>query len=167
MGEEGKAERSFTDAPGQDLLGGGIGIGALVLLVLSPWLVDSSGPDPFYKGPLIFPLIVLAVTVAGALPSMVRIARSGRLSRRIDGHGFPRLAASLFLLMCLFPFAIGAIGLQPATALLVFAGLKLVGRNVLEAAAMAAGLTLVIHLAFRTFLDIWFPAPWLIEALWG
>jgi hypothetical protein len=167
LGEEEEAERSFADAPGQDLLGGGIGIGALFLLVLSPWLVDSSGPDPFYKGPLIFPLIVLAVTVAGALPSIVRIARSGRLSPRIDGNGFPRLAASLFLLMCLFPLAIGAIGLQPATALIVFAGLKLVGRSIWEAAVIAAALTLAIHLAFRTFLDIWFPAPWLIEALWG
>lgn len=168
MGEEReKSVSSVADAPGQDVLGGNIGLGALLLLVLSPWLVDTAGPDPFYKGPLIFPLISLAVIAAGALPCMIRIIRRRRIALRTDGHGFPRRAAALFLLMCLFPVAISAIGLQLATVLITFAGLLLVRRRIGEAAAIAAGLTLAVHLAFRSFLDIWFAEPWFLEALWG
>ena len=157
-----------TDQGGHDALALAIGAGALVLLILSPWLVDTSGPDPFYKGPLIFPLIALAVTVCGALPAAWRHIRYRRpVSLRVDGSGFPARSALLFLMMCLFPPAINAVGVEIASFILIFAGLLLVYRRPLPSIVVAIGLTVAIHLAFRTFLDVWFPTPWLFEMIGG
>ena len=153
---------------GHDVLALAIGAGALVLLTLSPWLVDTSGPEPFYKGPLIFPLIALSVTICGALPAAWRhLVRGQPLSLHVDGRGFPARAALLFLLMCLFPPAIAGVGLDIASFLLIFAGLVLVHRRPLRSLLIAVGLAIVIHLAFRTFLDIWFPQPWLAGMIGG
>lgn len=165
------APAAGAEGGGQDLLAAAIGLAALALLIGSPWLVDRDGPDPFYKGPLIFPVLVLALTVAAALPAQIRILRGGRRSLRdrlhLDGAGFPRQGAALFALMCLFPLAIGAVGLDIASALALLAGLKLTGRGWVQSVAVAAVLTLVIHLAFVTALDIWFPQPWLFDMITG
>ncbi|MDN2566333.1 tripartite tricarboxylate transporter TctB family protein [Aquibium sp. A9E412] len=159
-------ETGRPDAPGHDMLALAVGAAALALLVAAPWLVDRSGPDPFYKGPLIFPLIALALCAAGALPALWRALRApGRLSARVDGRGFPRRAAMLFALMALYPPAIGAVGLQAASFAAVLLGLLVVGRPAWQAGLIAAGLAAVLHLAFRSFLDIWFPQPWLLDAI--
>lgn len=157
-----------TDQGGHDALALAIGVGALVLLILSPWLVDTSGPDPFYKGPLIFPLIALAVAVCGALPAAWRHVRYRRsVSLRVDGRGFPARSGLLFLLMCLFPPAINAVGVEIASFVLIFAGLMLVHRRLVQSLVIAVCLAIAIHLAFRTFLDVWFPQPWLFEMIGG
>ena len=155
-------ETRGADQGGHDALALAIGAIALVLLVLSPWLVNSSGPEPFYKGPLIFPLIALSVTVCGALPAAWRHIHNRRaISLHVDGAGLPARSAILFLIMCLFPLAIDAVGLEVATFALTFAGLLLVYRKPVASLIIAACLTVAIHLAFRTFLDVWFPNPWL------
>ena len=148
-----------------DALGAGIGAVALGLLIGAPWLVDQSGPDPFYKGPLIFPLIALALTVLGALPCAVRLIRDRHTrSWFIDGRGVPWPAMALFVLMAFFPTAIRFAGLGPASFVFVFAGLMIVGyRKPLQDLAIAAGVALCLHLAFISFLDIWFPTPVLLE----
>jgi tripartite tricarboxylate transporter TctB family protein len=152
-----------------DALGAGIGAVALGLLIGAPWLVDQSGPDPFYKGPLIFPLIALALTVLGAVPSAVRLVRDRRTtSWFVDGRGVPWTAIGLFALMVFFPSAIRFAGLGPASFVFVFAGLTIVGyRRPLRALAIAAGVALCLHLAFISFLDIWFPTPLLVELFEG
>ncbi len=152
-----------------DALGAGIAAVALGLLSGAPWLVDRSGPDPFYKGPLIFPLIALALTVLGALPSAVRLVRDRRKkSWYVDGRGVPWPAIGLFALMVFFPTAIRFAGLGPASFAFVFAGLMIVGyRKPVQNLAIAAGVALCLHLAFISFLDIWFPTPLLVELFEG
>ncbi|MEX0759987.1 MAG: hypothetical protein WD100_10445, partial [Tistlia sp.] len=138
-----------------------LGLAGAGLLAASPWLVDRSGPEPFYKGPLIFPLIALALLVAGALPSLVRLAAS-----LLEGQGGlgrlapPWAAVRLVGLMCLFPPALPLIGLEAAVALFACLGLLAVGwRRPLAGLAVALGLALVLHLAFKSLLDVWFPEP--------
>jgi hypothetical protein len=153
-----------NDPPGHDLVALLIGGAALVLLVLAPWLVDRSGSDPFYKGPLIFPMMVLALTAAAAMPALFRLGRSLALSPyRFDGGGFPVRGAALFALMCFYPAAISAAGLEIATFLAAFAGLVVVGRPLLQSALIAAALSATLFTAFKAVLDLWFPQPWLLE----
>ncbi|MEQ8348791.1 MAG: tripartite tricarboxylate transporter TctB family protein [Sneathiellaceae bacterium] len=145
-----------------DLVAALLGLAALALLAASPWLVDQSGPDPFYKGPLIFPLIALALAAAGAAPAGWRLLRRATAPGdwQVDGRGFPRAAAGLFAVMCAFPVLILALGLQVAVFLALLGGLWAAGwRRPLAAPAVALVLALLVHLAFRTFLDIWFPTP--------
>ena len=162
MCEEEENADIIAERPGHGVLVVAIGIVTLVFFVLSPWLVDTSGPDPFYKGPLMFPLMVLGMTALAALPSAIRIVCSPTArSVHIDGHGFPRRTAVLFVLMCLYPTGIAALGLQAATFLVVLCGLLIVRRSSLQSLIIATGLTLAIHLIFRTFLNVWFPPPWI------
>jgi hypothetical protein len=107
--------------------------------------------------------------VLGALPSAARLVRDGRTkSWFVDGRGVPWPAIGLFALMVFFPTAIRFAGLGPASFVFVFAGLMIVGyRKPLRALAIAAGVALCLHLAFISFLDIWFPAPVLVEMFEG
>ena len=91
-------------AAAHDLVAVLLGALALALLAAAPWLVDTEGPDPFYKGPLIFPLVALGVAAAGAVPAAWRLARRALAGGgdaagwRIDGHGFPWGATGLLCL---------------------------------------------------------------------
>jgi Tripartite tricarboxylate transporter TctB family len=143
-----------------DALAAGIGAAALGLLVGAPWLVDTSGPEPFYKGPLIFPLIALALVIVGAAHPAFRLARDSGRRWFVDGRGVPWTGIGVFVLMCFFPTAIRLIGLGPAALVFVFAGLLAAGyRRLFMALAVAAATALILHLAFIAFLDIWFPEP--------
>ena len=143
-----------------------VGLAALGLLAASPFLVDTSGPDPFYKGPLIFPIVALSIAVLGAAPSTLAGLRAARW--RIDGRGFPSAAVRLFLLASLFAPAIAAVGLDLATFVFVALGLALVGdRRPGRLLLAAAGITGAVDLAFVSALDIWFPSPWLWPWLTG
>lgn len=151
-----------------DAVAAAVGVAAAGVLLAAPSLVDSSGPDPFYKGPLIFPLIALAITIAGALPSMVRLVTAHGRSWRIDGRGVPGRAIALFALACLYAPAIAWAGLDAATLAFMLAGLLVTNpRRPLRAVATAIGTTVVLHLAFVTALDIWFPTPTLWSAIAG
>jgi hypothetical protein len=152
-----------------DLLAALLGLAGVGLLAASPWLVDRSGPEPFYKGPLIFPLIALALLVAGALPSILRLGTallggSGGLPRFAP----PWPAVRLIVLMSLFPPALPVIGLEAAVAVFASAGLLSVGwRRPVVGLAVALSLALILHLAFKVVLDVWFPEPLLWALLEG
>lgn len=164
-GEEPQAAAD-RDPPGHDALAAAIGCVALFLFAFSPWLVDRSGPEPFYKGPLIFPMMVLAMIVAGAIPSIWRIAATrpaGPL--RVDGKGFPLRGAFLFATMCLYPSTIAAIGLEAATFLALLLGMLIGGRSLLQSLGIAVLLTALAWIAVRAFLDLWFPQPWLLSTI--
>lgn len=149
-----------------DLLMAALGAAAAGLLVGAPWLVDRSGPDPFYKGPLIFPLIALALMVAASLPSALRLARGRGGGWRVDGHGVPWRGIRVFAVMAPFPLAVGVVGLQASTFAFTAAGLWLAGYRRPGAGLVAAIVaTALIHLAFRSFLDVWFPSPLVLDWL--
>ncbi len=144
-----------------------IGLGAAVLLAGSPWLVDTSGPYPFYEGPLIFPVIALAIMTLAAFPAVVRLVRER--SARVRGHGGIRGVSPslrLFAVMCLFPAAVLVVGLEASTWLFMAVGLRLAGyRNSAVTLATATAVTVVVYIAFRLVLDVWFPTPVLLTWL--
>lgn len=164
----GPAEERFGPSRTSDMVASVLGVAAAGLLVAAPALVDSSGPDPFYKGPLIFPLIALAIVLASSLPAMIRIATVTGRSWFIDGHGVPFPAIALFALACLYAPAIAWAGLDAATLVFMLAGLMITNpRRPLRAVVTAVATTIILHLAFVTLLDIWFPSPTLWSAIAG
>ena len=99
-----------ADSRGHDLLATVSGrLWPLVTLISVPWNVDTSGPDPFYKGPLIFPLLVLGLMIlyvaSGPWPGGCCSPPEPERSWRLDGaglprkenHGYPRLFLVAFL----------------------------------------------------------------------
>lgn len=151
----------MSDASGEDLTLAILGIIAAGLLVLSPWLVDQSGPDPYYKGPLIYPQIVLAVVALAAVPAVLRFLR--RKKSQIAWLGMPRQSLTVFVLTCLYPVAIAITGLLVATLLAVGLGLRVTGMSWRMAALVGAATATLLWLLFIQLLDIWFPEPWLLQ----
>ncbi len=149
-----------------DLLGAMLGLFALGLMVTSPWHVDRSGPDPFYKGPLIFPLLVLVLMVGASLPSLWRVFRTRGGSWYLDGQGLPLRGLRVLGLLVLFLAGLVYLGLEISTWAFLFAALWTVGqRSAWKLLGIPTLITLCLYLVFKMFLDVWFPDPVLWEAL--
>lgn len=148
-----------------DLLGALLGLFALVMLVTIRWQVDTSGPDPFYKGPLIFPLIILSIMLAGALPSMWRMIRpAAGASWYLDGHGIPYRTIVVAGMLALYPLGFTYLGLEISTWVFLILGLKIVKQDSpAKLVIIPVAITAAIYLMFKFFLDIWFPVPLLFE----
>jgi hypothetical protein len=143
-----------------DLLGSVLGIGALALLVLSPWLVDTTGPDPFYKGPLLFPLITLGLILAGSIPSLFRLIRPGPARWYLDGLGRPVRAAKVLACLVLFLGGLMVFGLEISTLVFLGVALKLVGQDSrLKMILVPLLVTVILTVIFKQFLGVWFPEP--------
>ena len=106
---------------------------------------------------------------AGSVPAAVRLLLfSARTAQPLDGRGFPWTAARLFALMCCFPFALAFIGLEASTFLFAAAGLHLTGHGrPLLVLGIAACMTAILHIAFKLILDVWFPAPGILDLIAG
>lgn len=163
------SEEHNTQSRVHDLLGAVLGLLALGLLLSSPWQVDSSGPDPFYKGPLIFPILVLCLLLGASLPSMYRLLRPPAGSTwKLDGRGFPVKGIQILGLLVLFLAGLVYLGLEITTWLFLFLSMCLLrqftpGRLLgLPTAAMV-----IVYLVFKFFLDVWFPTPVLWEVMAG
>ncbi len=148
-----------------DLFGALLGLAALAMLLLSPWQVDTTGPDPFYKGPLLFPLMVLGLTLAGSLPSMWRMIRPlAGSSWYLDGRGFPRRPMVMLCLLILFLAALPLVGMEAATWLFLTIALKYLKQDgPMKLLLIPALVTLILYLVFKFFLDIWFPEPLVMD----
>jgi hypothetical protein len=147
-----------------DLLGSLLGIGALALLVLSPWLVDTTGPDPFYKGPLLFPLITLGLILGGSVPSLVRLIRPGEARWYLDGLGRPVRAARVLACLVLFLGGLMVFGLEISTLVFLAGALKLVGQDSRAKMILVPLLvTVILTVIFKQFLDVWFPEPLVMQ----
>ena len=143
-----------------DLLGSVLGIGALVLLIFSHWLVDTTGPDPFYKGPLLFPLITLALILAGSVPSLVRLFRPGEAGWYLDGLGRPVRAAKVLACLVLFLAGLMLFGLEVSTLAFLAASLKLVGQDSrIKMVLVPVLVTVILAVIFKQMLGVWFPEP--------
>ena len=159
-------ERNNAESRVHDLLGTLLGLFALGLLVTSPWHVDRSGPDPFYKGPLIFPLMVLSLMTAASLPSMWRLLSSRGGSWHLDGEGLPLRSLRVLALLILFLGGLVYLGREISTWGFLFAALWTVEqRSAWKLLGIPTLVTLCLYLVFKVFLDVWFPEPVLLEAL--
>lgn len=151
----------FSKSRFHDLLGSVLGVSALAMLVSSPWQVDTTGPDPFYKGPLIFPLIVFSLIIAGSLPSIWRLIRpSGQASWYLDGYGAPVRGIVILGLLVAFLTGIITIGMEAASWLFLVVSMKIVRQDsFIKITVFPIVVTLCLYLVFRVFLEIWFPEP--------
>ena len=148
------------DSRTHDLLGSVLGIGALILLILSPWLVDTTGPDPFYKGPLLFPLITLGLILTGSLPSLFRLIRPGGARWYLDGLGRPVRAAKVLACLVLFLAGLMVFGLEISTLAFLAASLKLVGQDSrVKMVLVPLLVTVILAVIFKQMLGVWFPEP--------
>ena len=147
-----------TSSRVHDLFGAILGVFALAMLVSSRWQIDTSGPDPFYKGPLIFPLIVCCLMLAGSLWRLFKPVRNA--SWHLDGQGKPIKGIFILGLLMIYIPGIMAIGMELSTWLFLMIGLKLVKQDsVLKLTAIPIVVTLILYLVFKVFLDVWFPEP--------
>lgn len=158
-------KKDISSSRVHDLFGSILGVFAITMLITASWQVDTSGPDPFYKGPLIFPLIVLCLIIAGSLPSMWRLFRPKEQSSwYLDGKGKPfKTAVILGLLICYIAGIIW-IGLEVSTWLFLLIALKLVKQDsMMKLSLIPVLVTLILFIIFKYFLDIWFPEPLIME----
>jgi hypothetical protein len=150
-----------------DLFGAFLGAAAAGVLVSTPWQVDTSGPDPFYKGPLIYPLMVLSLIVLASLPSAWRLVNPReKVSWRFDGGGFPVKPLVIFLFLIAFLCGLIFCGLSVSCVLFLAASLYYLGhRRPSVLVPVPLIVTGLIYVLFKFFLDIWFPTPLLLEWL--
>ncbi len=149
------------NSKGSDLLAALLGLLGAGLLVSTRWEVDVSGPYPFYKGPLIFPLIVLSLMVIAALPAIWRLIHAvAGASWKVDGSGVPSRPLVLLALMVLFTFGIGAVGLEVSSFLFMSIAFYYLGhRDVLRLVLIPLIGTVALVVAFKYVLGVYFPSP--------
>ncbi|MFO7783840.1 MAG: tripartite tricarboxylate transporter TctB family protein [Thermodesulfobacteriota bacterium] len=159
-------DRLGTESRVHDLFGSLLGLFALGLLVTLPWHVDTSGPDPFYKGPLIFPLLVLSLIFGASLPSLWRLLRpAAGAGWYLDGQGLPLRSLRVLALLVLFLAGLIFLGLEVSTWGFLFVALWTVEqRSAWKLFGIPSLVTLSLYLLFKVFLDVWFPEP-LLETL--
>jgi hypothetical protein len=148
-----------------DLVSAAFGVIGAVLLISTRWEVDTSGPYPFYKGPLIFPLLVLSIIVLASLPSAWRLFKqTEKGSWRLDGHGAPKKPAALLLVMIFFILGIPVIGLELSSFLFMSIGFYYLGhRRPLLFLILPALCTALIVFVFKYALGVYFPTPLVLE----
>jgi len=148
-----------------------LGGGAAVLLVTLKLHIDTTAvPYPFYKGPILFPLIVLSIMVLSCLPSFFRlIKRTSDSDWTLDGEGLPyRPVVILVFLISFFIFGIALIGVEASSFLFLLISCYFLGYRKLKIFILVPLIyTFLIVVIFKYILDIWFPQPWLFELIWG
>ena len=149
----------------QDVLAAALGAFCALMLAISPWQIDLDVPYPFYKGPLLMPLLILTMGTLASLPSWRRLLMN-RKSRSFH-VSVPRKALCMFVVVALFPVCIKFAGLELATIVILSAELFLAGqRNIKIIAIVTACVTILFWIVFRQLLDVYFPEP-LILSLFG
>ena len=146
-----------------------LGAFAAVCLITSPWNVDTEGPDPFYKGPLIFPIMVLSMMILASLPACKRlIFPSHGSSWQLDGEGYPVKTLIVLGLLIAMLGGLNLIGLEVSAFAFLSVSLYLLGhRGPLKLIVLPLVMTGLIVLIFKHFLDVYFPTSLVAEWLWG
>jgi len=165
-----KSVKQEPKAPSRthDLFSAFLGGFAAVCLITSPWNVDTEGPDPFYKGPLIFPVMVLAMMILASLPAWVRLLFPPADSTwRLDGEGYPRKTLVVLGLLIAALVGLNLIGLEASAWLFLSISLYYLGhRGVLKLMVLPLVITGLIFLVFKHFLGVFFPTPSIVEWIW-
>lgn len=152
-----------------DLFSALLGAFAAICLITSPWNVDTEGPDPFYKGPLIFPIMVLSMMILASLPACKRLFSSADGSSwQLDGDGYPKKTLLVLGLLITMLVGLNLIGLEVSAFAFLGVSLYLLGhRGPLKLIVLPLVMTGLIALIFKHFLDVFFPTPLIAELLWG
>jgi hypothetical protein len=148
-----------------DLVGAVFGFFAAVMLATIRWQIDTSGPDPFYKGASIFPILVLSLMVLASLPAIRRLFRPPTgASWYLDGTGIPVKPAIAAALLVLYIAGLVYVGLAAASWLFMFVCLWVVGqRTPLKLVLVPTLMTALLYFLFVTLLDVFFATPVLFE----
>ncbi|MEW6376292.1 MAG: tripartite tricarboxylate transporter TctB family protein [Thermodesulfobacteriota bacterium] len=139
------------------------------LLISTRWEIDTSVPYPFYKGPLIFPLLVLILMIIASLPSAWRLLKSSKQkSWQLDGQGVPIKPLIIFSLLILYGIGLVVFGLEFSSYLFLSISLYYLGhRNLFRYIIIPLVYTVVIVFLFKYALGIYFPKPlilvWFLE----
>lgn len=151
-----------------DLFSALLGAFAAFSLITSPWNVDTEGPDPFYKGPLIFPIMVLSLMILASLPACGRLlSPPADSSWQLDGEGFPKKTLVVLGLLIAMLAGLGLIGLEVTAWLFLSITLYYLGhRGALKLVVLPLVITGLIVLIFKHFLGVFFPTPLVVELLW-
>jgi hypothetical protein len=142
---------------------------AMLLLTLRIQIDTTAVPYPFYKGPKIFPLIVLSLMVVSSIPSLLRLIRPAPNSGWwLDGRGWPhRPVSTLVLLVLFFLLGISGIGVEASVLFFLISAYYILGYRELKINLLLPVVyTMVIVIIFKYLLHIWFPEP-LIFSLFG
>lgn len=143
----------------------GLGVLALVLLISIPWNIDTSGPDPFYKGPSIFPILVLAMMILACLPAAWRLIKpSPGADWRLDDAGWPLKTVVVLVLLIGHLFGLIAVGIELSTlAFLVISMYYLGHRTPWKLIPIPLVMTGLVVITFKYLLAVWFPTPLLVD----
>jgi hypothetical protein len=152
-----------------DLFAASLGAFAAFCLITSPWNVDTEGPDPFYKGPLIFPIMVLSMMILASLPACKRLfSPAAGSSWQLDGDGYPKKTLVVLGLLIAMLVGLNLIGLEISAFAFLGVSLYLLGhRGPFKLIVLPLVMTGLIVLIFKHFLDVFFPTPIIAEWLWG
>jgi len=163
------AERDGTHSRIHDLFGAFLGAAAAGVLISTRWQVDLTGPDPFYKGPLIYPLLVLSLIVVASVPSAWRLVKPHEaFTWVLDGAGFPSKPLTVFLFLVAFLGGVVVIGLSVSCLLFVLSSLYYLGhRRPGVLVLIPVIMTGLIFILFKFFLDIYFPTPLILDWFGG
>jgi len=150
-----------------DLFSAFLGAFAAFALITSPWNVDTEGPDPFYKGPLIFPIMVLSMMILASLPACFRLLSSPADSyRRLDEEGWPQKTLVVLGLLIALLAGLKLIGLEISCWLFLTISLYYLGhREVFKLIVLPLLMTGLIAVVFKHFLGVFFPTPLIVEWL--
>jgi len=151
-----------------DLFSALLGAFAALCLITSPWNVDTEGPDPFYKGPLIFPIMVLSMMILASLPACKRLfSPADGSSWRLDGGGHPLKTLCVLGLLIAMLVCLNLIGLEASSFAFLSVSLYFLGHRgpskLIVLPLVMTGLTVLI---FKHFLGVFFPTPLIAEWLW-
>ena len=160
MAEPGESESRF-----HDLFATFLGAGAAAVLLSSPWQVDTTGPDSFYKGPLIFPLLVLSLMILASLPAAWRLAKPvPGASWHLDGQGAPVKTLVVLAGLVAYLFGLRFLGLEFSSWAFLFCTLHYLGhRTPIRLILIPLIITGLVVLVFKHFLEVFFPTPLLME----
>jgi hypothetical protein len=161
-------QKQQEDSSIHDFLSAFLGAFATFALITSPWNVDTEGPDPFYKGPLIFPVMVLSMMSLVSLPAWMRLLSPKADSNwRLDGEGFPLKTMVVLALLIATLTGLNLIGLEVSSWLFLTVTLYYLGhRGLLRLIVLPVLVTGLIVLVFKHFLGVFFPTPLIVEWLW-
>jgi len=146
-----------------DLLMSIIGVFAAVLLFNLNSAIDTKGATyPFYKGPTIFPILVLSIMFIFSLPAMRRLLLPPPdNSWYLDGKGIPYKPMRIFPLLAVFFLGgFAFIGLELSVFLFLFISLYMLKhRSLFKLLVIPVIYTIIIVYLFKYVLNIYFPTP--------